>query len=81
MGRVIKVSMDLAKAARESRPRTARTPRCAECPCYDAKRSWCPILASVRLPVAAMCEYGKRKRQSQATIKSLQKRKAKEVTG
>lgn len=79
MGRVIKVSMDLAKAARESRPRTVRAPRCGECPCYDAKRSWCPILASVRLAPAAMCEYGKRKRQSQAVARSKEKRKAKEA--
>lgn len=78
MGRVIKVSMDLPAAARESRPRTVRAPRCAECPCYDAKRSWCPILAQVRLAPAAMCEYGKLKRRSQAVIRSMEKRKAKE---
>lgn len=70
MPRNIKIALNLAKASRTSRPKASNSPRCRECSFYDAKRAWCPILGSVRLGEAGMCDYGKRKRASECVMRT-----------
>lgn len=66
--RKVKIVLDLAKASRTTRPKAVNSPRCRDCSCYDAQRVWCPILGSVRLADAGMCDYGRRKRASEFTM-------------
>ena len=32
--------------------------RCGDCPTYEARKTWCPVRASLRPPTAPACRYG-----------------------
>jgi len=74
--RRIKVKMDFGQKAKAVDRVNGR--RCGQCPKFQGQRNWCPILACIRMPSNAVCEYGHRLITSRQSMASQRRRQMRE---